>query len=388
MAYFPYRKEALIALKAKDPCFAQVIDRIGIIKREVIPDFFTALVNSIVGQQISARAMETIWRRLTETVGVITPTAILACSTEQLRQCGLSGRKASYIQGAAQAVIEGVLQPDQLRSLPDEALCEVLTGLNGVGRWTAEMLMIFSFQRPDVLSYGDFGIRRGLRMIYQHNKITPELFQQYQKRFSPYGSIASLYLWAVAGGALPELSDPASGSAKPNPVKRKKTSTKGTVPGQGTCIYTFHSDIGPLTVTTDNDAVRSLCIGSGTAQSTGTPSALALRTEQELTEYFQGKRKEFDLPLKPDGTVFQQKVWAALRQIPYGETRSYRQLAEAVGNSKACRAVGMANHRNPILILTPCHRVIGADGSLTGFGAGLDVKRFLLDLENKQTNNL
>ena len=101
----------------------------------------------------------------------------------------------------------------------------------------------------------------------------------------------------------------------------------------------------------------------------------------ELGEYFAGKRRAFDLPLLPEGTDFQKSVWGELRRIPYGETRTYGELAAMTGNAKASRAVGMANHCNPILILIPCHRVIGANGSLTGYAAGIEAKRYLLQLE-------
>lgn len=104
-------------------------------------------------------------------------------------------------------------------------------------------------------------------------------------------------------------------------------------------------------------------------------------TEQQLREYFAGIRKSFDVLLKPDGTAFFQSVWKALLDIPYGETRTYGDIAKAVGKQKAARAVGMANHYNPIMIIIPCHRVIGANGQLVGYAGGLDVKRRLLDLE-------
>ena len=104
----------------------------------------------------------------------------------------------------------------------------------------------------------------------------------------------------------------------------------------------------------------------------------------ELNEYLSGKRRQFDIPIKLSGTDFQLAVWNALLTIPYGETRSYKEIAEQIGNPKSCRAVGMANHRNPIAIIVPCHRVIGADGSLTGFGGGLDLKRQLLELEGRK----
>lgn len=102
---------------------------------------------------------------------------------------------------------------------------------------------------------------------------------------------------------------------------------------------------------------------------------------QQLQEYFAGKRKTFDLPLAPGGTTFQNGVWAALKRIPYGELRSYRDIATAIDNVKAVRAVGAANGRNPIPIVVPCHRVIGSDGSLTGFAGGLAMKTLLLQLE-------
>lgn len=105
---------------------------------------------------------------------------------------------------------------------------------------------------------------------------------------------------------------------------------------------------------------------------------------KQLTEYFSGLRRDFDLPLAPAGTEFQRRVWKALREIPFGETRSYKAMAAAARNEKACRAVGMANNRNPIAIIIPCHRVIGANGDLVGYGGGLDKKIFLLKLENKE----
>jgi len=101
----------------------------------------------------------------------------------------------------------------------------------------------------------------------------------------------------------------------------------------------------------------------------------------QLAEYFEGKRKSFSLPLAPAGTDFQKAVWKALLTIPCGQTRGYGEIAALVGNPKACRAVGMANNRNPIVIIIPCHRVIGHDGSLTGYGGGLELKRKLLELE-------
>lgn len=109
-------------------------------------------------------------------------------------------------------------------------------------------------------------------------------------------------------------------------------------------------------------------------------------TEKQLREYFKGERMEFDLPLGPMGTEFQKKVWQALQEIPYGATASYGDIARKVGNPKGFRAVGMANNKNPIVIIVPCHRVIGSDGKLVGYGGGLENKVFLLafEAENKK----
>ena len=110
---------------------------------------------------------------------------------------------------------------------------------------------------------------------------------------------------------------------------------------------------------------------------------MLVRAQRQLEEYFRGERTRFDLPLQPKGTPFQLAVWRALTEIPYGETASYGDVARAVGRPKAFRAVGMANHCNPIPIIVPCHRVIGSDGRLTGYAGGLEIKRALLELEQK-----
>lgn len=147
-----------------------------------------------------------------------------------------------------------------------------------------------------------------------------------------------------------------------------------------TAIY--HSPFGDMELDYEKDAVTALKMAEKKAAGEA-PEGLALAVFQELDEYFQGKRKTFDIPLRTHGTPFQEKVWAALRAIPYGEVRSYKEVAEAIGHPKAYRAVGMANNANPIFIIVPCHRVIGSDGSLTGYGGGLPMKKALLSLEKK-----
>lgn len=143
--------------------------------------------------------------------------------------------------------------------------------------------------------------------------------------------------------------------------------------------FTMFSPIGYLTVTEQDGAITSITFG-GTAE-TVPATALLREAKRQLDEYFSGSRRAFDLPLAPQGTAFQRRVWTALAAIPYGETRTYAQIAAAIGSPKACRAVGMANHCNPLPIVIPCHRVIGSGGQLTGYAGGLDTKRYLLTLE-------
>jgi methylated-DNA-[protein]-cysteine S-methyltransferase len=138
------------------------------------------------------------------------------------------------------------------------------------------------------------------------------------------------------------------------------------------------SDEGLVAILWENDAPDRVRLESLIEQ----PDHPVLRaTEQQLGDYFAGKRQAFDLPLDPRGTEFQKSVWAQLLAIPFGETRSYADIARAIGRPTACRAVGAANGRNPISIVTPCHRVIGASGALTGFAGGIETKRKLLALE-------
>lgn len=143
----------------------------------------------------------------------------------------------------------------------------------------------------------------------------------------------------------------------------------------------YDTPIGTVCIRNSETEIISLFIPGKCKRTGQNPSLLAQNAEKQLMEYFAGERKTFELPLHIKGTAFQQKVWRALMDIPYGETRTYGEIAAAIGNPKASRAVGGANHKNPLMIFVPCHRVIGADGSLVGFGGGMDVKRYLLELE-------
>ena len=150
-------------------------------------------------------------------------------------------------------------------------------------------------------------------------------------------------------------------------------------------LYSFDTPLGRMALAEEGGAIRQLYLpGSPLPLMDCSPTGLLKRGQEQILEYLAGQRQVFDLPLAPQGTPFQQKVWEALKDIPYGQTRSYRDIAQAVGCPRGFRAVGMANHRNPIPILIPCHRVVGANGALTGYAGGLALKQALLALEERQ----
>ena len=143
--------------------------------------------------------------------------------------------------------------------------------------------------------------------------------------------------------------------------------------------YGYNTKFGKIYISADEKNILEISFNKPNYRTQETP--LIKRAFSELEEYFNGQRKTFNLPLKLEGTEFQKKVWQELIKIPYGKTISYKELAKAVGNEKACRAVGMANNKNKIMIVIPCHRVIGSNGDLTGYAGGLNIKKQLLELE-------
>ena len=216
---FRYGDKEIEYLKSRDRRLGEVIDRIGQIRWAVEPDLFSAIVQNIVAQQISGKAAESILARVGGLLGEISPKAVAKTDVQAFRTCGVSQRKAEYIKDFAAKVVSGEFDLSAVAKLPDAEVIAALSSLRGIGVWTAEMLLLFTLQRPDVLSYGDLGIHRGMRMVYRHRKITKALFEKYRRRLSPCGSVASLYFWKVAGGAIPGLTDP---GAKFNNAKMLK----------------------------------------------------------------------------------------------------------------------------------------------------------------------
>lgn len=200
MEIFQYGQTEVEYLKKKDKKLAEAIERIGFIEREVIPDLFTALVKSIVAQQISKKAVDTVWARMEERFLDITPDNIASRRLEEVQQCGITMKKAVYIKSITDAVLSGEFNIAELSQLTDDEVCKRLSALNGIGVWTAEMLMTFSLQRPNIVSWGDLAIRRGMMMLYHHRKLDKAKFEKYKQRYSPYGTVASLYLWEISVG--------------------------------------------------------------------------------------------------------------------------------------------------------------------------------------------
>lgn len=147
------------------------------------------------------------------------------------------------------------------------------------------------------------------------------------------------------------------------------------------CKYTYSTNIGNIEIVEENNYIIGITFNTE-SEWEKKETKLIKNTYVQISEYLSGKRQIFDVPIQTKGTEFQNKVWAELRQIPYGETRTYKQIAENIGNPKACRAVGMANHNNPIAIIIPCHRVIGANHKLVGYAGGLEIKHELLKIES------
>ncbi|MDY9921324.1 MAG: methylated-DNA--[protein]-cysteine S-methyltransferase [Synergistota bacterium] len=149
--------------------------------------------------------------------------------------------------------------------------------------------------------------------------------------------------------------------------------------------YTY-GGVGKIEIGTESESITDVHFAKSfvpPSEYSRKETPLHKKAAEQLRGYFEGTRKVFDLPLAPKGTDFQRRCWEALLQVPYGETRSYGDIARAAGSPKGFRAVGMANNRNPVAIIIPCHRIIGSDGKLVGYGGGIDIKAFLLDLERK-----
>ncbi|QMV39888.1 DNA-3-methyladenine glycosylase family protein [Cohnella cholangitidis] len=196
--YFDYGLEEMESLARADSRLGAAIKRMGKVERVIIPDLFAALVHAIVGQLISAKAVHTIWGRMQEQLGEITARNMAQITADRIQNCGITMKKAVCIQQISQSVVQGTLDLDELHRLPDEEVIKKLSSLNGIGKWTAEMLLINAMERRDVVSWGDIAIRRGMMKLYGLDNLSKEQFERYRRGYSPLGSIASIYLWEIS----------------------------------------------------------------------------------------------------------------------------------------------------------------------------------------------
>ena len=191
-----YWEEATTALAARDPVLAPLIARCPVLVPGSRGDAFQTLARAIVGQQISVKAAQSVWNKFADRLGGVTPAAVCACRRPSLRACGLSIQKATYLKDLAARFANGTLDPGRWHALPDEELIAELTQVKGIGRWTAEVFLIFSLGRPDVLPLADLGIQRAMRLNYGRGRALSEArMRRIGDTWAPWRSVAAWYMW-------------------------------------------------------------------------------------------------------------------------------------------------------------------------------------------------
>lgn len=196
--YYDYGQEEIDYLNSVDETLGTAMKRLGKIERAIIPDLFTALVYAIVGQLISVKAVRTIWARMQERFGEISAHNLAMQTADDIQGCGMTMKKAVCIHQIAQTIAQGDFNLNELNECSDQEVIKKLTMLNGIGKWTAEMMLINSMERPNIVSWGDIAIRRGMMKLYGLDSLSKEQFDQYCLRYSPFGSVASIYLWELS----------------------------------------------------------------------------------------------------------------------------------------------------------------------------------------------
>ncbi len=368
-------------LRESDSRMAQLIERFGYIERNTHRPLFEALVESIVSQQVASASAERTMRKIVGAVGGnVAPATIASLGREGLRKCGVAARKAEWIVSAAERFETGGFGEEELRELSNEEVVDRLTSLGGVGRWTAEMLLMFSLGREDVLPTGDLGLRKALTVLYGERRLTAKRWAHYRRLFGPYCSIASFYLWAYANNLPKKMAEVtirplAFGRLKDRriaydyyPTSRGEMLVASTC--KGVCRVAFADDREEAL-----DELRAEFRGATFEQRKEECHKQLVRSME--------RKSATDLTLYLQGTPFERKVWREVVRIPYGITASYADIAARTGYTKAYRSVGNAVGANPIAIVIPCHRIIHADGTLGDYNAGAEKKHTLLERERE-----
>jgi O-6-methylguanine DNA methyltransferase len=332
-------------------------------------DPFETAICTILGQLVSAGHRAALIGQLVQNYGeeIVNPfagkKARLFPTPEVLADAELSAVKTTQarreaIRDLSRRVLKGAV------SLADHqepaVLRKALLDTKGIGAWSAEYIILRAIGDTDAFPRTDLILKRVLAL---HRELDLPAVK-------PWRSYAAMYLWKAFAQ---RLSKQRKGAAAMSLFYKEMKSPVGKLK----LIASAHALVAILWERERTDRVKL------DAPTFAPEHPILIETERQLTEYFTGVRAEFDLPIEPRGSAFQKKVWQALRKIPFGETRSYLELASALGSAAASRAVGLANSKNPLPIIVPCHRVIGSDGSLTGFAGGLETKAALLALEGK-----
>lgn len=181
-----------------DPVLGAAILKLGPLKRQVIPNLFPALIYNIVSQLVSLKSAETVWGKMVARFGAITPESLSLLTADEIQGCGMTMKKAICIREVSELALSKDLDLDSFKYLADEEVVTQLTKIKGIGRWTAEMILILSMERPDVISFGDLAIRKGMEKLYGIDKISKDEFNKYKSLYSPFGSVASIYLWELS----------------------------------------------------------------------------------------------------------------------------------------------------------------------------------------------
>ncbi len=195
---FDYGEKEINHILSLDPLLGAVIKRLGHLDREVIPSLFPALIYNIVSQLVSLKSAETVWANMLERLGEITPDNLIKFAPDDIQRCGMTMKKAFCISEVSNLVVKKELDLDNFENLSDEEVVSQLTKIKGIGRWTGEMILILSMERPDVVSFGDLAIRKGMERLYGIEKISKAQFEKYRSLYRPYGSVASIYLWEIS----------------------------------------------------------------------------------------------------------------------------------------------------------------------------------------------
>jgi 3-methyladenine DNA glycosylase/8-oxoguanine DNA glycosylase len=198
MNFLKYGSAETSYLSKKDIKLGQLISKIGYIKREVYDDLFDSLIGYIATQQISNKAAVTVRAKIYDKFKIITAKKLDNATDEEIQSVGISMKKVQYMRNLSRAVLSGELEMETLKDFSDDEVKSKLTSIKGIGNWTAEMFLIFSLKRMDVVSYKDLAIRRGMMSLYGLERLEKKTFERYRENYSPYGTVASLYLWSLS----------------------------------------------------------------------------------------------------------------------------------------------------------------------------------------------